>query len=112
MICKNRKNDRKIPPLTFLIRKVSQRISHRIHHFILAKLLKLQETFLEKFLVSGFGEDAPTDNTHKKHGVAVFFILSKYVGTAFQTSFSYFSYKKSKQKNFPPNTPLHFKRSF
>ena len=36
------------------------------HHFILAKLLKFQETFHEKFLVSGFGASAPTFNTHKK----------------------------------------------
>ena len=57
----------KPPSLTFLIRKVSQRISHRTHHFILAKLLKFQETFPEKFLVSGFGAEAPTLNaTHKK----------------------------------------------
>ena len=45
--------------LTFLIRKVSKRISHRPHHFILVKLLKFQETFLEKFFVSGFGAEAP-----------------------------------------------------
>ena len=43
----------KPPSLTFLIRKVSKRISHRLHQFILAKLLKFQETFPEKFLVSG-----------------------------------------------------------
>ena len=62
------------PQLTFLIRKVSQRISHRTHRSILAKLLKFQETFLEKFLVSRFGAEAPTDNAHtKKHGVAVLF---------------------------------------
>ena len=51
--------------LTFLIRKVGKRISHRPYHFILAKLLKFQETFLEKFLVSGFGAEAPTNNEHK-----------------------------------------------
>jgi len=51
---------------TFLIRKVGKRISHRTHHFVLTKLLKFQETFLEKFLVSGFGAEAPTDNARKK----------------------------------------------
>ena len=40
------------------------------------KLLKFQETFPEKFLVSGFGADAPTDNEHKKRGHTAFFILS------------------------------------
>jgi len=30
------------------------------------KLLKFQETFHEKFLVSGFGADAPTDNATQK----------------------------------------------
>ena len=50
------------------------------------KLLKLQETFPEKFLVSGFGADAPTFNAYaKKHGNAVLFILVLYIGTAFQT---------------------------
>ena len=72
------------------------------HSFILAKLLKFQETFPEKFLVSGFGAEAPTFNAHKKHGVAVLFYLSSIVGTAFQTSLSYLSYKKGKPKNFPP----------
>ena len=81
-------------PPTFLIRKVGKRISHRTYHFtlakafeipkdfaqkqhfILVKLLKFQETFLEKFLVSGFGAEAPTDNAHKKHGIAVLFLFS------------------------------------
>ena len=48
----------------------------RTHNFIFAKLLKFQETFLEKFLASGFGADAPTFNTHtKKHGDAVLFLF-------------------------------------
>ena len=51
-------------------------------YFILAKLLRFQRTFPEKSFVSGFGADAPTDNAHKKHGNAVLFNLSKYVGTA------------------------------
>ena len=54
---------RKVCHRTFLIRKVSKRISRRTHHFTLAKAFKdSQETFLEKFLVLGFGAKAPTDN--------------------------------------------------
>ena len=49
----------KPPSLTFLIRKVSKRISHRIHHFIFAKLLSFQRTFHEKSFVSGFWADSP-----------------------------------------------------
>ena len=53
------------------------------HHFILAKLLKFQETFLEKFLVSGFGATPQHITlTQKKHGAAVLFNLSLTVGTA------------------------------
>ena len=36
------------------------------HHFILAKFLKFQETFYKKFLVSGFGAEAPTYLSYKK----------------------------------------------
>ena len=62
--------------LLFFERKVSPRTSRKIRHFIFAKLLKFQETFLEKFLVSGFGAEAPTDNTHKKRGLhRVFYIV-------------------------------------
>ena len=43
--------------------------------FILAKLLRFQRTFHEKSFVSGFGADAPTDNAHKKHGIAVLFYI-------------------------------------
>ena len=50
----------------FFRRKVCQRTSHRIHHFTSAKFLKFQETFYKKFLVFGFGAEAPTDNAHKK----------------------------------------------
>ena len=64
----------KPPSLTFLIRKVSQRISHRTHHFILAKFLGFQRTFFKKSFVSGFGAEAPTLNADiKKHGDAVLF---------------------------------------
>ena len=61
------------PNLLFFRRKVGKRTSPRLHHFILAKLLKFQETFFKKFLVSGFGADAPTFNARKKHGNAVLF---------------------------------------
>jgi len=77
------------------------------------KLLRFQRTFPEKSFVSGFGADSLNIQcTAKKHGNAVLFNLSLYVGTAFQTSFSYFSYKKSKQKNFPPTTSLYLGESF
>ena len=33
--------------------------SPQLHHFILAKLLRFQRTFLEKSFVSGFGADSP-----------------------------------------------------
>ena len=46
------------------------------------KFLSFQRTFYKKSFGSGFGADAPTDNAHKKHGVAVLFILVLYVGTA------------------------------
>ena len=45
-------------------------------HFISAKLLKFQETFLEKFLVSGFGADAPTFNAHAKNADFSAFFLA------------------------------------
>jgi len=81
------------PPLALLLgntpffrRKVYQRTLHRNHHFIFAKVFEVsQETFYKKFLVSGFGADAPTDNALKKRGFSAFFIFSSTVGTAFQT---------------------------
>ena len=92
---------------------MSGRTLHRKYHFILAKLLRFQRTFPEKPFVSGFGADAPTYNAHEKNAEeSAFFIFSLTVGTAFQTSCSYFSYKKSKQKNFPPTTPLYFGKAF
>lgn len=45
---------------------MSGRTLHRKYHFILAKLLGFQSTFHEKYFVSGFGADAPTDNAHEK----------------------------------------------
>ena len=90
-----------------------QRISYRNTHFIFAKLLRFQRAFLEKSFVSGFGADAPTFNAHaKKHGVAVLFIFDHYMLELREgPSFSYFSYKKSKQ-NFPTTTPLYFGEAF
>ncbi len=77
------------------------------------KAFEIPKDFSRKVLCVGVWGDAPTDNTtQKKHGVAVLFNLSLTVGTAFQTSFSYLSYKKGKPKNFPPNTPLHFGEAF
>ena len=63
------------PNLLFFRRKVGKRTSPRLHHFILAKLLKFQETFLEKFLVSGFGADAPTYNAHEKTRISPRFLF-------------------------------------
>jgi len=46
--------------------KIPKNFYTETYHFILVKLLKFQETFLEKFLVSGLGAEAPTFNAHKK----------------------------------------------
>ena len=46
------------------------------------KVFEIPKDFLQKVLWSGFGAEAPTFNAHKKHGIAVLFNLSKYVGTA------------------------------
>ena len=55
-----------------------------MYHFILAKAFEdPQETFPEKFLVSGFGADAHT-----------------------------FLSEKGVPKNFAPNTPLYFGENF
>ena len=64
----------KPPSLTFLIRKVSKRISHRIRHFIFAKLLNFQETFREKFLASGSHGRYPQ---HLTTNTALFFQYRK-----------------------------------
>ena len=69
------------PNLLFFRRKVGKRTSHRLYHFILAKLLRFQRTFHEKSFVSGFGAEAPTYNAHKKHGIAVLFYFLSTVGT-------------------------------
>ena len=44
-------------------------------NLFLRKLLKFQETFPEKFLVSGFGADAPTHFAPKSTALPCFFIL-------------------------------------
>ena len=72
----------KNPHTPFFRRKVCQRTSLKMHHFILAKLLRFQRAFHEKSFVSGFGADAPTYNAQKKHGVAVLLILLKNVDWA------------------------------
>jgi len=82
------------PPLALLLgntpffrRKVYQRTLHRNHHFIFAKVFEVsQETFYKKFLVSGFGADAPTYNAHKKHGIAVLLNCRNMLELPFQTS--------------------------
>ena len=48
-----------LPPLLFFRRKVSKRTLYRIHHFILAKLLKLQRTFCKKSFGLGPTAEAP-----------------------------------------------------
>ena len=51
------------------------RTLHRMHHFILAKLLKFQETFLEKFLVSGFVADSPNIQCTRKTRISPRFLF-------------------------------------
>ena len=55
---------------TFLIRKVSKRISRQMHHFVLAKLLKFQETFLDLLFLK---EKVGKRTSHRPHH----FILAK-----------------------------------
>ena len=78
LICQNMLELRSKPPfLTFLIRKVSQRISHRLHQFILAKVFEIPKDFFQKVLWSRFVADAPTDNAIRKYGNAVLFLFCK-----------------------------------
>ena len=71
------------PPTPFFRRKVCQRTSHRIYHFILAKVFEIPKDFLQKVLWSGFGAEATTFNAHTKStALPCFFILSQYVRTA------------------------------
>ena len=62
---------------TFFIRKVGKRTSHRLYHFILAKLLRFQRTFHEKSFVSGFGADSPNWKIHKKTRHCRVFLISR-----------------------------------
>ena len=99
----------------FPLRKVRQRTFSRTHQFILAKLLRFQRTFHEKSFVSGFGADSPNIQcTQKKHGIAVLFYFSKYVGTAVRgPCFKGLLKKPLKiRKTFAPTTPLHFGKTF
>ena len=59
----------------FLSEKGDIRTFHRPYHFIWTKLLKFQETFLEKFLASGFGADSPNiQYAQKSTALPCFFI--------------------------------------
>ena len=84
-------------------------------NFILVKLLKFQETFPEKFLVSGFGADAPTFNATKKRGNAVLFIFRHYMLELRSKPCFKGLFEKSPlkiRKNFSPNNTTLFWRSF
>ena len=84
-------------------------------HFIFAKLLRFQGTFLEKSLVSGFGADSPNRECARKNAEkSAFFILSGYVGTAFQTLLQEAFCKKPLEnpQKLPSVTPLHFSKAF
>ena len=62
----------KPPSLTFLIRKVSKRISHRMHPFYFSEAFEdSQETFLEKFLASGGGDGSPNIQCAKEKHTAI-----------------------------------------
>ena len=63
--------------LTFLERKVSQRNSHWIYHFILAEAFEIPKDFSRKVLCVGVWGEATTDNEHKKHGIAVLFLFGE-----------------------------------
>ena len=71
--------------LTFLERKVSQRISHRIYHFILVKFLRFQGTFYKKSFGRGLGQTPQLITLTQKARHCRAFYFSEYVGTAFQT---------------------------
>ena len=86
------------------------------HHFILAKLLKFQETFLEKFLVSGFGADSPNIQYTRKNAVhtAFFNYRQNKLELRSKPCFKELFVKSSLKirKNFASNTPLYFGKSF
>ena len=62
----------------FFRRKVCQRTLLKKHHFF-SEAFEIQKDFSRKVLWSRFGAEAPTDNTHKKHGIAVLFIFHQYL---------------------------------
>ena len=102
--------------LLFFRRKVGKRTFAQIYHLFRRKLLKFQETFPEKFLVSGFGAEAPTFNAHKKHGIAVLFYFFVIIcwNCRSKPCFKRLFVKSPLKirKNFAPNTPLCFGESF
>ena len=98
------------PQLTFLIRKVDMRISYRLHRFTLAKLLKFQETFLEKFLVSGFGANSPNiQYVQKSTAVPCFLNCQIMLELSFQTSTLRGFFKKplKNPQNFRTDIPIY-----
>ena len=100
---------------TFLERKGRQKNFPQIHHFILAKLLKFQETFPEKFLVSEFEAEASTDNAHKKARHCRAFLICQYMlELPFQTLLQGAFFKKPLEnpQKLPSNTPLYFGKAF
>ena len=81
----------------------------------MAKLLKFQETFPEKFLVSGFGADAPTYNAHEKRGShRVFYIVIICWNCRSKPCFKVLFEKSALKirKTFAPNTPLYLDEAF
>ena len=60
--------------LTFLERKVSQRTSHRIYHFILVKFLRFQGTFYKKSFGQGLGQKPQLIMLKKTRQCRVFLI--------------------------------------
>ena len=99
---------------TFLERKGRQKNFPQIHHFILAKLLKFQETFPEKFLVSEFEAEASTDNAHKKARHCRAFLICQYMlELPFQTLLQGAFFKKPLEnpQKLPSNLKCLLKKS-
>ena len=67
----------------FFRRKVCQRTSHRIHHFIWTKAFEVPRNFSRKVSCVGVWGGQPQLTTNTKNAEkSAFFILSEYVGTA------------------------------
>ena len=88
-------------------------------YFVLVKAFEIPKDFSRKVLcVRVWGGSPNLQRIRKKHGIAAFFNLSRYVGTAFQTSFLTFLSEKGKPKNFAPKRYfilaklLRFQRTF